>query len=79
MTENMTVIRDVDGGYLVPTYVWTDKPGTKAKVMRTLGCIFKRHDWYRKGQERHEFAAQIYEILKQKNAISRSVVVTLPK
>jgi hypothetical protein len=80
MIEPMVVIQvESEGGYLVPEFIWKEKPGTRAWAMRTAGRILGRPDIRFKGMERHEFAAEIYEILKQKNRIEAKFTRTLPK
>jgi hypothetical protein len=78
MIEPMTVIQvDNESGYLVPQYIWTNGSGTRAWAMRAAGCVFRRHDWYRKGMQRHNFAEDIAEVLRRKDNLQTKL--GLPK
>jgi hypothetical protein len=71
MIEPMIVVQvENEGGYLVPEFVWIDAPGARAWAMRTAGCIFNRHDWYRKGMQRHNFWNELSDIINRKERLA---------
>jgi hypothetical protein len=41
-----------EGGYLLPYYIWRNKPGVMARIWRILGIIFENEWWYERGRQK---------------------------